>query len=360
MWVVLDDIQRPQAILSVPPPADSPHRDLSDTELSLFMESGRLSVYLMGALYDRELSLAEGGVMEELKDGVPMQIALTYDPATSVLDIYTGGRWLAGFPGVPPLNEAAGPLLVGHCNCTYKGASPQMVGTADSILVYDRPLTREDVTALHNILHVTPSLERPFPVQAITVPSEPAAIESVRVWRSGVLSVTVAPPLDPGSGPPGSPSACALGAPPPCTSVIRYKLELDDNPDFDSVEWQQVFHVPEFGGEGGARWVNGTGKALTQGGEGTVMGSSPDSFSDSYEDGRFLHLWAESVPVSQWLYVRVSASNSVGYGPPQTLSINGTEPSSVRMSGAFYLQRVQQGFYVVQERSPPDAFWGEL
>uniref|UniRef100_A0A7S0TQJ3 Uncharacterized protein n=3 Tax=Hemiselmis andersenii TaxID=464988 RepID=A0A7S0TQJ3_HEMAN len=90
------------------------------------------------------------------------------------------------------------------------------------------------------------------------------------------------------------------------------------------------------------------------------MGSSPDSFSDSYEDGRFLHLWAESVPVSQWLYVRVSASNSVGYGPPQTLSINGTEPSSVRMSGAFYLQRVQQGFYVVQERSPPDAFWGEL
>eukprot|EP00283_Hemiselmis_rufescens_P018273 CAMPEP_0173444978 /NCGR_PEP_ID=MMETSP1357-20121228/33377_1 /TAXON_ID=77926 /ORGANISM="Hemiselmis rufescens, Strain PCC563" /LENGTH=231 /DNA_ID=CAMNT_0014411097 /DNA_START=30 /DNA_END=722 /DNA_ORIENTATION=- len=231
MWVVLDGIQTPQVILSVPPPAGSAFRDLADCELALFMEQGRLSVSLMGALYDRELSLAEGGVMEELKDGVPMQVALTYDPTRSHLDVYTGGRWLAGFPGVPPLNEAAGPLVIGHCNCSYKGGSPQLVGTVDSVRAYDRYLTQRDITMLHNVAQVTPTLERPFPVQAITVPSEPATIESVRVWQPGVLSVTVSPPLDPGSGPPGSASACPLGAPPPCTSVVRYKLQLDDNPD---------------------------------------------------------------------------------------------------------------------------------
>ena len=97
--------------------------------------------------------------------------------------------------------------------------------------------------------------------------------------------------------------------------------------------------LPEFGGEGGARFVNGTGKYLTQGGTGTTMGASADDFSDDFTPTSFLHLWVEDIPVSQWLYLRVMAANVVGYGPPQTLSLNGTEPTSVRMNGHFYMER---------------------
>ena len=119
--------------------------------------------------------------------------------------------------------------------------------------------------------------------------------------------------------------------------------------------------MPEFGGEGGARFVNSSGKFLTQGGKGVTMGASSDSFSDVFIPGTsFLHLWAEDIPLSQWFYIRVSASNAVGYGPPQTLSLNGTEPTSVRMSGDFYMRRVKAGKYVTQPRTPPDDYWGEL
>ena len=97
--------------------------------------------------------------------------------------------------------------------------------------------------------------------------------------------------------------------------------------------------LPEFGGRGGARFVNGTGKYLTQGGTGTTMGASADDFSDDFTPTSFLHLWVEDIPVSQWLYLRVMAANVVGYGPPQTLSLNGTEPTSVRMNGHFYMER---------------------
>lgn len=123
---------------------------------------------------------------------------------------------------------------------------------------------------------------------------------------------------------------------------------------------EREFVLPEFGGKGGGRFVNGTGKYLTQGGTGTTMGASADDFTDFYTSTSFLHLWVEDIPVSQWLYLRVMAANVAGYGPPQTLSLNGTEPTSVRMSGAFYMRRVQQGQYVIQPRDPPDAFWGEL
>lgn len=169
LWATFDDVKRAQAIIVVPPEGGG-GGDLTDSDMALFMEGGRLSVILMGALYDRELSLADGGTLEESLAGVPIHIAVVYDATTLELNVYTGGRWSSGFSSVPPIHRSAGPLIVGHCNCTYKGQAPQMVGVMDSVRFYDVALSEDQVYRLHMLPQVNPSLERPFPVQ-VCIPS---------------------------------------------------------------------------------------------------------------------------------------------------------------------------------------------
>jgi len=182
MWATFDDVEKAQAIIVVPPEGGG-GGDLTDSDMALFMEGGRLSVILMGALYDRELSLADGGTLEESLAGVPIHIAVVYNASALELNVYTGGRWSSGFNNVPPIHRSAGPLIVGHCNCTYKGQVPQMVGNMDSLRFYDLALSEDQVYRLHTLPQVAPSLERPFPVQVCICILSPRPVQAQPVCK---------------------------------------------------------------------------------------------------------------------------------------------------------------------------------
>jgi len=111
------------------------------------------------------------------------------------MTMYVDGRPVLDFAPVAELNQDAGPLLVGGCNCTKAtphGAAPRGAGAdaahepfngwLDSFRVWTRALQAEEVMALArsapaDAVAPSPHLELPFPVQAIDVPSAPQGIQ---------------------------------------------------------------------------------------------------------------------------------------------------------------------------------------
>jgi hypothetical protein len=74
-----------------------------------------------------------------------------------------------------------------------------------------------------------------------------------------------------------------------------------------------------------------------------------------------LRVHVSGLPLGRRLYIRVFAANAVGWGPPQTLSVKDGVPTSVRLSGPFFMERNAQGVYQYQsDESHDPRHYGEL
>jgi hypothetical protein len=196
-------------------------------------------------------------------------------------------------------------------------------------------------------LHPTPYTlhPTPFAAQVLTEPSEPSGIEAVRVWDAGRLHIHVAIPSDSGDG------LCVLGRKPsccsgansslicnkcrqkralPCPLVTRYRLELDDSPVFDHLDFVRDYDVPAVSRRlatalpppppppsapiASASPVSRAEMKVS--GEAELISGGPED-ADSLgggigdmKDKTLYRLEADGLPLGAWLYVRVSAGES--------------------------------------------------
>ena len=111
----------------------------------------------------------------------------------------------------------------------------------------------------------------------------------------------------------------------------------------------------------GADYVDASGEVLAADTVGLRLGWVNGSHVRVRVDG----LGPGGLGGSEWLYVRVRAGNAAGWGPAAALSLNGTGPTAVLLSGEWYMARIEQGIYRGAAPAPTSGtdssvVWGQL
>ena len=267
--------------------------ELARANLALWVKEGRLVLVVMGVRFDLQGACGDldAGFGDALacapaarapfEAGRAYLLTLSFSRAARALALYLDDGLYATVAAPPLLDPRSGHMTVGGCNCSLGALGPgalTLAGSLDSVRIYDRALPGpggpEGAGAAEPLearalpaappgharagtsvgeLWAAAHAEQPFPVQALRVPSAPSMITSVRAWEPGDLWVQFAVPWDHGDGLcrleqlPACDSAyaaiegkCQQGQLLPCPAVVRYRLEMDDHPDFLHLDFVQA------------------------------------------------------------------------------------------------------------------------